>query len=140
VVNPFKPREKRSMPLPYRILAFAALLGLALPIHAQDRPGDVSGSWIFTVVTENGTGTPAVTLEQEGERIRGTYSSDRLGDRPLQGTMKGDTLTFVLMPGADGMGVPLTFVGTLRGDGSIHGAVDFDGMGGATFTARRRPS
>jgi hypothetical protein len=128
------------MSLPHRIAAVAALLAFALPLHAQDRTVDVSGTWIFTVVTENGTGTPTVTLDQEGERIRGTYSSDRLGDRPLQGTLKGDTLTFVLMPGADGMGVPLTFVGTVMGDGSIEGSVDFDGMGGATFTARRRPA
>jgi hypothetical protein len=128
------------MPLPSPIPLFVALVLLAAPLQAQERPVDLSGTWVVTVVTENGTGTPTVTLDQEGERIRGTYSSDRLGDRPLQGTLKGDTLNFVLMPGADGVGVPLTFVGTVRGDGSIHGAVDFDGMGGATFTARRRPS
>jgi hypothetical protein len=129
------------MPSLHRALVPAALVGLlfmaASPALAQDAPVDVSGTWIFTVVTENGTGTPTVMLSQDGDRVEGTYSSPRLGTRTLEGAMYGDTLTFRLDPGEQG--VPLTFAGTVQEDGSISGWVDFDGMGGATFTARRHP-
>lgn len=121
-----------------RLPALMAGLLFALPALAQESPRDLSGTWTFTVVTENGTGTPTVTLTQEGERVRGTYASPRLGSRALEGTVEGDTLTFRLEPGE--AGVALTFVGVVQEDGTLSGWADFDGMGGATFTARRRPA
>lgn len=124
-----------------RLSFLPALLVLSLalapfPAASQAPAQDLSGRWTFTVVTENGTGTPRVVLEQAGERVTGTYASDRMGTRRLEGTVRADTLTFRLAP-AEGAEVILTFTGTVQADGSLAGAADFGGMGGATFTARR---
>lgn len=132
-------RRTRSLLRTRSILAVLPLL-LAIPlgVHAQDPAPNLSGDWIFTVVTDNGTGTPAVRLVHEGDDLTGTYTSERLGTRPLQGTVTGDTLTFRLAADPSA-GVTMTFVGVVRSDGTLEGHVDFGGMGHATFTARRRP-
>lgn len=114
----------------------ASLAGLPGTASAQAPPADLAGRWTFTVTTENGTGTPRVVLEQEGGEVTGTYSSDRMGTRRLEGTVRGDTLTFRLAP-AEGAMVILTFTGVLQPDGTLAGSADFGGMGGASFTARR---
>lgn len=119
--------------------AFLSLAVLPVAASAQAPARDVTGTWIFTVVTENGTGTPTVVLEQRGEEVTGSYSSDRMGTRRLQGTLRGDTLSFRLAPSPEGGDVILHFIGILEGHDAISGTVDFGGLGGATFSARRRP-
>jgi hypothetical protein len=94
---------------------------------------DVTGRWRFSVVTENGTGTPLVRLKQEGEKLTGTYESNMLGTRDLEGSIKGDSLRFVLKGGE----VALTFIGVVVDKDHLKGTVDFAGMGGASFTAVR---
>jgi hypothetical protein len=83
---------------------------------------DLTGSWTFSVVTENGTGTPAVTMKQVGEQLTGTYESRMLGPRAFAGTVKGDSVHFT---------------GVVVSADSVRGLVDFGGMGGATFTGSR---
>lgn len=124
-------------PAPHLLVALGlSLLLLPAATSAQAPAADLSGRWTFTVTTENGTGTPRVVLEQDGSEVTGTYSSDRMGTRRLEGTVHGDTLTFRLAP-AEGAMVILTFTGVLQPDGTLAGSADFGGMGGATFTARR---
>lgn len=97
---------------------------------------DLTGSWTFAVVTENGTGTPAVTMKQDGETLTGTYESRMLGPRAFVGTVKGDSVHFTLEAnGPDG--VALIFKGVVVSADSVRGIVDFGGMGGATFTGAR---
>jgi hypothetical protein len=120
----------------------APLLFLALvapPVIQGQEPRDLSGAWVFSVTTENGTGTPDVTLEQHGEELTGIYSSPRLGARRLLGMVRGDTVTFRIAPG-EGSDVIMTFTGTVQSDGTLAGSADFGGMGGASFTARRAPA
>jgi hypothetical protein len=72
-------------------LVIAAAAGVqAAQLH------DLTGRWVLAVVTENGTGTPTVDLKQEGEKLTGTYVSNAMGSRTLEGTVKGDTMRFVL--------------------------------------------
>ena len=98
---------------------------------------DLSGTWDFAVVTENGTGTPTVVLKQEGSKVTGTYESGRMGVRALKGTIAGDSITFAL-EGGDSP-VTLVFRGAIRAAGELTGVVEFAGMGGgATFTGTRR--
>lgn len=107
---------------------------LALPaLLAGAQPRDLSGKWAFEVVTENGTGNPTVTFKQEGEKLTGTYDSQRGGPRPLEGTVKGDKVTFTVKSGVD-----LNFSGTVTGD-TMSGTADFSGQGSATFAAKRVP-
>ena len=55
---------------------------------AQGGRVDVTGKWVFTVQTDAGSGTPTVTLKQEGEKLSGHYSSQNLGEAELTGTVK----------------------------------------------------
>lgn len=97
---------------------------------------DLTGSWTFSVTTENGTGTPAVTMKQAGEKLTGTYESRMLGPRGFVGTVTGDSVHFTLEAnGPDG--VALSFKGVVVSADSLRGIVDFGGMGGATFTGSR---
>jgi hypothetical protein len=49
---------------------------------------DVTGSWIFTIMSEAGTGTPTVTFKQDGEKLTGHYSSMLVGEADLTGTVR----------------------------------------------------
>ena len=99
---------------------------------------DLTGNWGFAVVTENGTGTPAVTLKQTGEKLTGTYESRMMGSRSIAGTVVGDSVRFTLQA-SDPEGVSLDFRGVVVTKDSLAGIVDFGGMGSATFSARRQP-
>ncbi len=99
---------------------------------------DLSGTWAFSVVTENGTGTPTVIIKQDASKISGTYESRMMGQRAIAGSVKGDSVLFTLEAnGPDG--IALDFKGVVVNKDSLTGIVDFGGMGGATFTARRQP-
>ncbi len=118
-----------------RLAVSAALASLtfAAAATAQRLLVNVTGKWTFSVVTENGTGTPAVTLKQTGETLTGTYESRMLGPRDLEGTVKGDSIRFVLKGGE----VALAFMGVIDSPTTMRGLVDFAGQGGATFTAKK---
>lgn len=111
----------------------AALVGPAALAYAMAT--DLTGTWNFKVVTENGTGTPIVTITQTGDSLTGTYESGRMGIVPFRGTVKGNGFTFALNTSG---GATLTFVGTIVNDSTVKGDVDFGGQGGATFTGERK--
>lgn len=113
------------------VLAFV----VAATAAAQRVLVDVTGKWTFAVVTENGTGTPAVVLKQEGEKLTGTYESARMGVRPIEGTVKKDSINFALKGGE----VELRFIGVVVDKDNMKGIVDLAGQGSATFTGTRNP-
>lgn len=112
-------------------LVLSALI--AASAGAQHLLANVTGKWAFSVVTENGTGTPTVVLKQEGDKITGTYESSRMGVRNIEGTMKKDSIFFALKGGE----VELKFVGVVVDADNMKGVVDFAGQGGASFTGVR---
>lgn len=127
-------------PLPRVLVIALALLAVAAPVARAARTHNLTGTWDFSVVTENGTGTPTVTFKQEGTKLTGTYESSRMGVRAFQGSVTGDSIRFALAPAAEG-GVMLSFLGVIIGEDLVKGDVDFQGMGSATFTgARRKPA
>ncbi len=117
------------------ILSAAVITAVTATASAQHVLADVTGKWTFAVVTENGTGTPAVVLKQEGEKLTGTYESTRMGLRPIEGTVTKDSINFALKGGE----VELRFIGTVTDKDNMKGVVDLGGQGSATFTARRNP-
>jgi len=120
-------------------LAFAflsALVNVSTAASAQQKT-DVTGKWAFAVVTDNGTGTPTVTFKQAGEKVTGTYESTRLGVRALDGTVKGDTIRFVLKGSVAGM-PDLFFEGVLVDANNMKGSLEMGGLGSATFTGTRQ--
>jgi hypothetical protein len=146
MLNSFLRRHARPWARPWaspRAVALAlalfwAVAGGSSPLGAQDPAPNLTGDWMFSVVTENGTGTPDVRLLHEGEALSGSYVSARMGARSLEGTVRGDSILFRLETDPEA-GVMMTFIGAIQMDGTLAGIVDFGGFGGATFTARRRP-
>ncbi len=105
----------------------------AVTAIAQALQIDVTGKWNFAVITENGTGTPAVVLKQDGEKLTGTYESARMGLRPIEGTVKKDSIKFALKGGE----VELQFIGVVTDKDNMKGIVDLAGQGNAAFTGTR---
>ncbi|MEJ2538990.1 MAG: hypothetical protein P8188_03220 [Gemmatimonadota bacterium] len=133
------PLLARALRLPSVALAQLALVALALVgvgatgISAQ--AADLSGEWVFTVQSPNGTGTRQVTLVQVGDSITGSISSDRAtGD--LSGSVEGDTVTLrALLMMASG---PFEVVYEAEfTDTTMTGTVDFGDYGVGTFTGRK---
>lgn len=123
----------------FRSTAFAviALVLTASVAAATVALHDLTGTWAFEVVTENGTGTPTVKLKQDGLAITGTYESRMMGVRALKGSVKGDSIKFELAPGGEAQ-VVLSFAGVIVNADRLEGTVDFGGMGGATFNGTRQ--
>lgn len=117
-------------------LAASAAFALAQPIPVQAQESSMTGEWLFTVELDNGTGTRAVTLVQEGDSLSGTISSSRASG-PIQGWIEGNTVTIV----AEIMmqsGSPFTvyYTATRTGE-TLKGDVDLGDYGVGTFTGKR---
>jgi hypothetical protein len=124
----------------FRRVALVALVFASSAAFAATTAHDLTGKWTFSVVTANGTGTPTVTLKQDSaNKLTGTYESNALGSRTLDGRVYGDSMSFVLsMSGGAGEGVVLTYSARIVTADSLNGYVDFAGQGGAEFTAVRQ--
>jgi hypothetical protein len=123
-----------------RIACVVALAVVALTARGSAQSGkiDVTGKWLFSVQTDAGTGTPTVTLKQDGENLTGHYSSATLGEADLTGTLKGKDIKFAFKVDAQGTALDITYSGTVEDKDSIKGEVDLGGLGKGTFTAKRQ--
>src|SRR6266542_642028 len=124
-----------------RAAILVAIVMACAPMRAaaqQSNKVDLTGKWAFTVQTDAGTGTPTVTLKQDGEKLTGHYSSATLGEADLTGTVKGKAIEFSFS--TDAVGTPLTvkYTGTVESKDELKGAVDLGGLAQGTFTAKRQ--
>ena len=126
------------MPAATRRVFASALVLLALTaLPARAQKVDVTGDWVFTVDTAAGSGSPAVTLKQDGEKLTGSYSG-QLGNAPLTGTVKGTAIEFTFNGEIQGQSFEVEYKGTVNGtsmQGSLSGA---GGQLSGTFTARKK--
>jgi hypothetical protein len=97
---------------------------------------DVTGAWAFEVTSAAGTGSPTMTFSQSGEKLTGTYAG-QFGEAPLQGTVKGNQITFSIDITVQDMKLRMVYSGTVAGD-SIKGTATFGELGEGTFTAARK--
>jgi len=97
---------------------------------------DISGAWVFEVTTVAGSGSPAVTFKQSGETLTGQYSG-QLGEAPIQGTLKGNELTFSFDVSVQDTKMHIVYSGTAAKD-ALKGTVTLGELGEGTFTARRK--
>jgi hypothetical protein len=119
------------------VLVASALIPASAFAQAEKKV-DVTGKWIFTVTTDAGSGTPAVTLKQQGDSLTGHYSSQIFGEVPFKGTIKDGKIVFSFASSVQGTNVNVTYSGTVEGADAMKGSVDFGGLGGGTFTAKRQ--
>ncbi len=93
-------------------LAAAVVLVLAAaPVWA----GDISGDWNFKVSSPEGEHAAKLSVTQDGNKIKGAFSSDR-GQHKVEGTVNGNEIQFTVrfMGGDEAMMIP--FNGKLQGD------------------------
>ena len=119
------------------VLSLVACASIAMA--GQAAKIDVTGKWVFTVQTDAGTGTPTVTLKQDGEKLTGHYSSETLGEADLTGTVKGADVKFSFSANLQGQAVPVAYTATVDGKDSMKGTIDIaGGMASGTFTAKKQ--
>ena len=100
---------------------------------------DVSGTWQVTVMTNQGTGSPTVDLQQKGEQLTGTFHSQILGDVKLTGTVKGSTIEFSFTGDAGGQTLNVNYKGTIESATSMKGNAVYAGFDeNATWTAVKK--
>lgn len=117
------------------VTAAAVAAGFAAPVAAQNQ--NVTGDWAFSVQTDQGSGSPAITFKQEGETLTGTYSG-LFGTAPLKGTIKGTAIEFSFESEAQGQRVDSVYKGTVEKD-EMKGTVAIaGGQLNGTFTATRK--
>jgi hypothetical protein len=114
------------------LFALVLLFTCAGTLQAQDKI-NVSGSWTMSVETDMGSGSPAFTLKQEGEKITGTYTG-QLGDSQVTGTLKGNVihLEFSIQ------GNLITYDGTASST-EMSGKVKLGEMASGTFSGKKKP-
>ena len=120
--------QKRSIVI---LGLMCALLPMALTAQTN-----VTGEWTMTFTSDQGDQSAALTLEQDGETLTGSLSSE-IGVTEFEGTITGNMLKWVLEVDAGGQFLEITMEGTVEGD-EIAGTADFGGYGGGEWTAVRQ--
>lgn len=118
-----------------RMLATLCALPLLFAASLAAQETSMTGKWIFTVESPNGTGTRQVTLVQEGDSLSGTISSSRAsGD--ITGWIEGSTVTIRTELMMESGPFTVYYTATRTGE-TLSGDVDFGDYGVGTFTGRR---
>ena len=121
-----------------KLAAVALALLVVSVVSAQGQKLNITGKWVFEVQTDAGTGTPTLTIKQEGEKVSGHYSSQTLGEADFTGTLKGQALTFTFQADLQGTAVPVTYVATVDSNSSMKGTIDIGGAASGTFTGKKQ--
>ena len=133
-------RSRRDRTMTVRVaLALTAVVSLTAGARetAAGQTADVSGNWMLTVESANGTTTPSVMLEQNGSELTGHYSSETLGEADVTGTVNGNTVEFSFAAEVQGFALDVTYTGTLSDDGTLAGEASFGEAGDGTFTGKK---
>jgi hypothetical protein len=101
---------------------------------AQER--DISGTWVFQVTTDAGSGDPQFVLKQEGSRITGKYAG-ALGEESVTGTVEGDKVTIEFTVSMGG-GARIVYTGTIESPTRMKGTVDLAGQASGNWTGEKK--
>lgn len=113
----------------------AAAAPAAAASPASTAKVDVTGAWDVEVQTDQGSGSPAFTFKQEGEKLTGNYKG-LLGESTLNGTVKGDKIEFSFKVSGQLEGT-VTYTGTTDGK-TMKGKVSLAGVGEGTFNGKKK--
>jgi len=95
----------------------------------------VAGEWDAQFNTPGGPQPLKLILKVDGEKLTGTAKRSR-GDVALNGTVKGDDITFAYTIEYNGNAVTLTFTGKIKGD-TMAGTVSFNESASDDWSAKR---
>ena len=111
-------------------------LCLALSSFAwAQTPAQVAGRWDISIQFVHGTGNYTAFLEQDGEKLTGTYRGQFI-EGELEGTIHGNHIQFRGDLKIEGTRLFYLHVGTVEGD-RMEGTVDMDEYGEAHWTAKK---
>lgn len=119
------------------VLIAVVVLGGAALLSAGQAKMDVTGKWLFTVETSAGSGTPTMTLKQDGEKVTGHYSG-QLGEAEITGSAKGADVKLTFTVDAQGTMINCVYTGTVESKDAMKGRVELVGLGEGTFVAKRQ--
>jgi hypothetical protein len=111
------------------VFAFSSLILSAQAVN-------VTGKWVFDVQTDQGSGTPTITMKQDGDKVTGHYSG-QLGENDITGTVKGNQVTFSFSGDLQGQTFKVVYTGTVEKD-TMKGTVDLGGVATGTFTGKKQ--
>ena len=103
---------------------------------AQQKPADVAGEWAITISFIVGTGHHTAIIEQDGEKLSGTYKGEIL-EGGLRGTVTGNNIDFSGSLRHESTGVRFHYTGTIEGD-TMKGTVEMGEYWSAEWTAKRK--
>jgi len=124
--------------MPRVALAFGALFLLLLGLSAtaqnppQSEPVNLAGEWVITFDNPKMKSHPILTLQQEGDKVSGTYGGTPGKGDKLKGTVEG---AFLSMKGGNWV-IPIELTAVLRGEVLIGTTRVADNP--FTWTAKRR--
>jgi hypothetical protein len=101
-------------------------------------PAKVAGKWEMTTQGRQGPVTSTLTLEQDGEKLKGTLSGQR-GDAPVTGTIKGNDINFSVTRQTPNGEFTIEYTGKVDGEtmkGTISGGPGGGGPGGGQAPVR----
>ncbi|MGO9640801.1 MAG: hypothetical protein ACLP1Y_05805 [Candidatus Acidiferrales bacterium] len=113
------------------VLALLLAAGAAAGLRADAQPANVAGTWQMTVEGSQGSFTAVLSIQQDGEKIKGTSKSD-FGDASLDGTVKGNAIDFVVHVHGDNGDFDVEHTGTVDGD-TMKGTTKMQGGSGDSF-------
>ncbi len=100
---------------------------------------DVSGTWQVAVETSQGSGSPTLVLQQQGEKITGTFHSQIFGEAKITGTVKGKAIEFGFVGDAGGQTVKVNYTGTIDSPTAMKGTAVYAGFDEkAVWTATKK--
>ena len=82
---------------------------------------DVSGTWQLTVETNQGSGSPTVVFQQQGEQLTGTFNSQLFGEAKITGSVKGNAIEFGFEGEAGGQKIKVSYKGTVESPTAMKG-------------------
>jgi hypothetical protein len=97
---------------------------------------DVTGTWLFSVTTDAGSGTPTISFKQNGENLTGHYSG-QFGEVDLTGTLKGNAIAFGFTVQSDAGAIRVDYSGSVERD-TMKGTTRYGDLAQGTFTAKRK--
>ncbi|HXB75315.1 MAG TPA: hypothetical protein VNY05_44195 [Candidatus Acidoferrales bacterium] len=100
---------------------------------------DVTGTWQLTVETTQGSGSPTVVFQQEGEQLTGTFKSQIFGEAKIAGSVKGNAIEFGFDGDVGGQKITVSYKGTIEGPTAMKGTAVYAGIDEkATWSATKK--
>jgi opacity protein-like surface antigen len=116
-------------------LLFCACLAAALTCASA--AADVTGTWQLDVQLDQGSGTPTMTLKQEGAKLTGKFSG-QFGESEVTGTVDGDSIRFDFTVDAGGAPVKVRYQGKIQSGSAMQGTCEYGEFASGKWTARKK--